>query len=529
MYKQDASEYTVPSFLLERYNRNLNKRFLLVNTVSVSNLALLNAICSKVIESLGYEITVLSYKEVKDVFDTFGYENIFFEDYLEKEPLEKYLNESVHYVQAATDVNDILNLKINGVKIGKYSINLYYRTLGKTHIGLSQISTPEMTDVLANKIAESLRMKSIAEKIINDLAPDIIMINETSYTCGGPMLDTFLNNGIPAIVKEVSITSGQDILKRFAAPDTFQFYYSLSDELWEKVSRVKYEGWIWDELYLKLLNAYKSCDWYSMGGVQFGKRLFTRKEIISSLNLDSTKKTAIIFCPMFWDAPFFGSEHLFLDNEEWFVETMKCISKNPHLNWIVKSHPTNKLESDRTNHKSISIEQQLIEQYIHDLSDNIKFIPSDTNISTFSLYGIADFCVVVRSTCGLEASAFGIPTLTAVKLSQYNRRGFTCDFSSKGDYIKCLSSILDVPQMTTGSIELARKFAHALFIMRPIQYDLFDMGFNQDEHASFRLKPLFKDKSEFEQSMFVKEFKNFIISQKEDYIKPKYRRLIDYY
>jgi hypothetical protein len=128
-----------------------------------------------------------------------------------------------------------------------------------------------------------------------------------------------------------------------------------------------------------------------------------------------------------------------------------------------------------------------------------------------------DYCLTVRGTIGIEAAAYGINTLTA-GTGRYDKLGFTYDFDDKETYRRQIANLHELPPMNRGMIELARRYAYGIFILRPIHLDLLEHGYNNDEKATMKFRPLFTTEKEFEMSEFVTRFRKFVLSEKEDYL-----------
>ena len=71
-----------------------------------------------------------------------------------------------------------------------------------------------------------------------------------------------------------------------------------------------------------------------------------------------------------------------------------------------------------------------------------------TDISTLSLYEIADYCLTVRGTTGIEGACFGCNVLTA-GTGRYDGKGFTIDSKSPSEYLKKIENIHQISVMST--------------------------------------------------------------------------------
>jgi len=93
-------------------------------------------------------------------------------------------------------------------------------------------------------------------------------------------------------------------------------------------------------------------------------------------------------------------------------------------------------------------------------------IAPESEISTYSLFQIMDYCIKVCGTVGMEAGRLGIPVLTGGR-GPYDNKGFTVDSNTREEYLEKLRNIQEIPRLSSTQRELAERFAYATFLMRP--------------------------------------------------------------
>jgi len=108
------------------------------------------------------------------------------------------------------------------------------------------------------------------------------------------------------------------------------------------------------------------------------------------------------------------------------------------------------------------------------LPDHVKLVLPETDISSYSFFDITDYCVTVRGTIGIEMACHGVPVIVA-GTGRYSGLGFTTEPASTHEFIDRLASIETLPPMSQAQIQLARRFAYALFKMRPWPLRSFEM------------------------------------------------------
>lgn len=519
-YKWMKREYVrlgklLPEFLKDKLVKNYDKRVLFASMGSYD--AKTEGIYLKALETIGYELCVITAYDpyVRDIFSLYGIKNVYYyEDYFKKCSTNKLKKEAEFYLKHI-EGKEILKIKMDGISVGKYSASSFMRMTRNSTI---KLNNDQDKLLLLNQMIKSLQAAKAVKNILQDIKPALLLVIDRGYTPVGQLFDAALLNGIPVITRNASHKSGWEIVKRYSSPEMSPVHpQSLSSESWEYIKKMPWNDSKWHILYKEIFETYRTGDWFAEVGTQFGKKMYSKEELLDKLQLDKNKKTAIIFPHMFWDATFFWGEDLFDDYYDWFVSVLKVAAKNKNLNWIIKIHPANVVKAKRDNYKGVHKELAAVYETLGILPEHIKVIPPESDINTFSLFSLMDYCLTVRGTIGIEASMMGINTITA-GTGRYDRLGFTHDFNSKEEYLYFIRNLHDVPPMNEKVIELARRFAYGIFLLRPIHLDLLDLRYNQDEKGSMKFKPLFRNRDEFESSKFVQGFRDFVLSGKEDYL-----------
>jgi hypothetical protein len=130
-------------------------------------------------------------------------------------------------------------------------------------------------------------------------------------------------------------------------------------------------------------------------------------------------------------------------------------------------------------------EAVVLRERIGPLPSHVFVIRADSEISTYSLFGIMDYCLTVRGTVGIEASCFGIPVLTA-GTGRYDRKGFTIDSDSPGDYLEKIARITKIPRLSSVQRELAERYAYGLFVLRPLRLESVTLEYFKDFEGLYK-------------------------------------------
>ena len=170
---------------------------------------------------------------------------------------------------------------------------------------------------------------------------------------------------------------------------------------------------------------------------------------------------------------------LFLNYNEWLVETVKTACNNKKVKWFIKIHPSNIWRREMGSNEYL--ERVLLSKYFSKLPDHIKIIGPDTPISPLSWMKTADFGVTVRGTVGLEMACMGKPVITA-GTGRYEGVGFTLDSKSKEEYRRRLLKLPEGAELTKEQILLARKYTFALYMGKNFDFFSIETGLGTGKH-----------------------------------------------
>jgi hypothetical protein len=238
-----------------------------------------------------------------------------------------------------------------------------------------------------------------------------------------------------------------------------------------------------EQVRTELRHCYQSQDWFSMVGTQFDKTIHSQASTRNKLGLPNDRKVAVIFPHILWDGSFFSGNDLFEDYTEWLIETVRAACSNPRLQWVVKLHPAHVVKAKQGNDSGKPSELAVIERSIGALPPHVTLIHPHTDLSTYSLFEIADYVITVRGTVGIEAALFGIPPVTA-GTGRYDRRGFSLDSSSREEYLNKLGNLETYPRLSATQVQAAERYAYGVFFARPLALTSVSLEYERDGKAT---------------------------------------------
>jgi hypothetical protein len=406
-----------------------------------------------------------------------------------------------------------VGLQYGGVRVGKYAASTALRHL---RVGRLDLTVDSVRQAVLPFLARAVRAVDASRLALAQLRPRLALSIDPGYTPRGELFDLCRISGIDTITWNAAHKNNTLMLKRYAAGNVGSHPASLSRETWDRIKTAPWSERQREDLREEVIGSYTRGEWYSEVGTQFHTRTFAADEVHRLLKLDEAKKTAVIFSHIFWDGTLFWGTDLFGTYEAWFVETVKAACANTRVNWIVKVHPANIIKNARDGVTGEPSELAAIRESIGTLPPHVTIIPPDSRINTLSLFEAMDYCLTVRGTVGIEAAAFGIPVLTA-GTGRYDRLGFTIDSDSKAEYLKRLACIEEIPPLSDTARNLAERFAHGLFKLRPLTLKTVTLEYQRDQRASLSTK-VQRTAGDIRQAPDLRAFAEWVRSGTEDFL-----------
>jgi hypothetical protein len=376
-----------------------------------------------------------------------------------------------------TDLESVRDWTHDGYAVGFHILSTLIR---RTFDGSPDLRIDGVRGLLADITREVLTTYVLCGRVLDDVRPRVVLVEEANYAHNGPLVDVAVARGIDVVQ---TITTWRDdalMSKRLAVANRRVDGRSVARET---LARLEANGGFPDpaELDVRLdADAARRYDGtWRLGALnQPGTRPFTREEIVAEVGLDPSKPTVVVFAHVLWDASLFYGVDLFGNYSDWLRHVVRAAAANPRVNWVIKTHPSNVF---RAAHGDVaagaSSEAAIVAEELPELPPHVLVLPPDTPISTQSLYGATDVGLTVRGTPGLELACFGVPVLTA-GTGSYSGLGFTVDSTSPDEYLRRLAALPEVPDGPPDRRARARRYAYTLFLRRPWAARSFRLSFD---------------------------------------------------
>ena len=381
-------------------------------------------------------------------------------------------------VAGCASVENLLGFEHAGCRCGKNAVSSALRGL---RTGTLDLDSPAARQILVSRLASAMASASAAGAILRQLRPDLMLCFDAEYTPGVELFDNCMEHGVDVVTYREGHKNDTLILKRYSRRIRDQNPVSLSDESWEVVRTMPWDDARRNALRKEFHDDYASGNWYGVAGTQFNTRIEDAAAIRRRLGVSADRKTAFIFPHIPWDAAFRWGRDLFGSYEEWLIATARAACLNDRVNWVIKIHPANigKLLKGKYQEPAETV---ALRERLGELPPHVFLIPPDSDISTYSLFPLMDYCVTVRGTIGIEAATLGIPVITA-GTGRYEGKGFTIDPASREQYLDRIARIQEIAPLSAAERELAERFAYGIFLLRPFPVRAISLEFSDHSGA----------------------------------------------
>jgi hypothetical protein len=409
-------------------------------------------------------------------------------------------------------LRDWLALDYQGVHVGRFAIASAMRNLKR---GQLDFADPAIQQELLPYLESSVRYALSGMKVLDRVRPDCVFIIDRGYAGQGELFDLGIKHGIDVFTWNGGHKSNRLFFKRYNSGNEREHQATLSADSWRRICAIPWKQEYGRRIREELFQCYQTQDWYSSVGTQFGKEVLSAQETREKLGLRPDQKVAVIFPHILWDGSFFCGKDVFDDYTHWLAETIKAACNNPRLQWVVKLHPSHVVKARKEKIDDRPQELGVIENVIDDLPDHVKLVYPETDISTYSLFQIADYAVTVRGTVGIEAALFGVPVVTA-GTGRYDQRGFTLDSDTQSEYLERLATLETQPPLTAKQVELAERFAYGVFLCRPVSLSSVSLEFERDAVATWKVTINCQTREEWLESPDARRLSEWINGKSED-------------
>ena len=123
-------------------------------------------------------------------------------------------------------------LEYRGVNVGQHVLST---PLTQSFPGSVTLDDPQAQAVVERLLPESMALALAAERVLDELRPDVVLFNEARYAGYGPLFETGLKRGLNVIQFVHAFSDDAFVFKRYTAATSRVHPRSLGDSAWSEV------------------------------------------------------------------------------------------------------------------------------------------------------------------------------------------------------------------------------------------------------------------------------------------------------
>lgn len=363
----------------------------------------------------------------------------------------------------AKTLEDFKRLRYQGAPVGEIALSTYSRHRGT---GIIDLSSPEVRRLVNQWVAQIIQSIHSANALFERHDVRIAFFTEVFLEEYGAFYYAALSKELNVVRFAATVRDDAFIVQHLSRNNDRTHHASISASSWEWVKSQPYTPAVDEALQKNFRDRYGD-RWHRSKRNQPGTQILDQEEARRQLGIAPGRKVAVIYSHILYDTLFFFGTDLFSDYAEWLVETVRVACANPHIDWLIKVHPSNMWRGElNTLLKRRYEEERLVEQAIGKLPLHVRVVPASTKLNPYTWFQLADYGITVRGTSGLEMAALGKSVITA-GTGRYEGNGFTIDPPTRQAYLDLLSRLPELPEPTEAERELAKRYAYSIFVLKP--------------------------------------------------------------
>ncbi len=364
----------------------------------------------------------------------------------------KYFLLSIKMIDTIKTTDDFLNLKYEGVFVGKIVYDHYIRFTGIA-------STENIDPKFYLFLSKTLRVHHDYKNILKTNSYKNIIQAETQFIPSCIIFQNSLLNKSTVYSKLGGASNQISVRVYDNIKHVYKNRYRFSSKLFNYIFE-KYKHLALDKSKEIIKNRFLGTYGYevdhdveenSQHKLEYPSNLindYSKADICKKYGWDEKKPIGVIFSIDLTDGIFTDSWRLFKDNLSWIKETLDVIKNIDHINWLIKAHPNDVIKRVVT---TTQIEvRKLSKNYNH-----IKEFPIE--YSNNSLNKFIKAAVTLNGSVGYEYPSLGVPTIICGE-TLYSGKNFNYEPKTKNEYFNLLKNIEKLEKPTEEQTEKARTF-----------------------------------------------------------------------
>lgn len=361
---------------------------------------------------------------------------------------------------AALSLEQLLRYEWRSIPIGRFSV-----APTRWRLRSHQFSNhPEGREVMTGFIRGGTLWATGFERVLNTFNPDVVMM------LNGLFMEERISWAIASQQGRrcVFFERGRDAGTVFLSHGESAPRYNVS-ETWEASA----ESALPEAERAKVLAAMDR----RARGIQMVETYWSVKEsdearIRAFLRLDGDRPWAVLFTNVVWDTAMQDRDTIFSDMLDWLRQTVQLFRAHPEWCLVIRIHPAETQVPGRESYDRVG---DWLKQEFLDLPENIRVVPPEVPIDSYTLIRMARIGCVYASTIGLEMAVSGVPVVVA-GAAHYANKGFTYDPMDVEGYGAQIDDLMKGHPLVPRAIQIDRalRYAHVFFLRRMYPMTILD-------------------------------------------------------
>lgn len=190
------------------------------------------------------------------------------------------------------------------------------------------------------------------------------------------------------------------------------------------------------------------------------------RQVCQALGVDAEQPVVAIFPNIVREDNRARGRAAFGNQVEWLSAVYRMAAALPEMVFVIRMHPAEvKLPASYIMNRMDAV----LERFAPPKPDNVVLVPPESQISSYTLAGMAKGLMVWTGTLGLELALMGRRVIVAGDPG-YRGKGFTEDLADETEMSDRLSTAMEHPRITDDHIALAERYSYLLRIRTLVRF-----------------------------------------------------------
>ena len=370
---------------------------------------------------------------------------------LEWKPVSDFISEDVWAVARGLahtqNVNALRTLVVDGIRVGELAqVNTgYYQGVPSTLWKLLD------KQVFRSACEAGYVLTKAADRILDQIGPDVVVTVGGKTVIWAPIFELAEKRGLRAVNWEDWSVHPNGFVFSHQQPALIGFLHDIWPREKERALTESQRRELRD-----LFSAWKRSE--ATPYKYYESPLESPDAIRKQLELEQGKPIVAMFPNILREDNRMRGRTAFGNQMEWLSSVIRHAAEDSDTYYVIRIHPAEcKLSASYIMNRM----EDMLYRFVPSVPENVKLVPPESKISSYTLAEMADVIMVWTGTLGLEFALAGRRVLV-VGEPGYRGKGFTVDICDESDMIAKIEESFGKRNITPTEIEYAERYAYIL-------------------------------------------------------------------